>query len=174
MTMAPTKRTRTMSRRSTRIASALAPLAVATLAACTPFKVKAPPDGFVEVNDSDYLHRYKALDNVGMNIRAFDNHKGGTIEYWAGDLLNKLGEREYTKTGESKIVSGNGVQGTRYDFDYTPPGREDEAEMRKKFYTAALFVTKKHIVVIELAGDHGLADAYRKRIENIASELKVR
>ncbi len=150
-------------------------LGLLSASACTPFKVKNPPDGFVEVSSSDYLNRYKALDNVGMNIRAFDNFEGGTMEYWAGDLLKKLGEREYTKTAEAKLSSRNGVEGMRYDFDYTPPGSAEEGgEKQPKFYSVGLFVTKEYIVVVELAGDAGLAEAYRKRMATIAGELAVR
>jgi hypothetical protein len=158
------------------------------------FKVSNPPEGFVEVNRSSYLARYKALDNVGMNVRAFDNHEGGTMAYWSGDLLKKLAERGYTKTGEGTLKSANGVTGQRYDFDYAPPGgpiAESEAPddasgdatssesteglaSAPKFYTVVLFVTKKNIVVVELAGDSSLAGDYRQRVGDVAKELRVK
>jgi hypothetical protein len=162
---------------------AVAAASISTVAAgCgQQFKVSDPPDGFVEVNNYGSLARYKALDNVGLNVRAFDNYEGGTIEYWSGDLLKKLAERGYTKTGEDTINSGNGVKGNRYDFSYVPlggkkkvEGEDDPDAMPEKFYTACLFVTKDNIVVIELAGNMSLAAEYRGRLDAIAANVKVR
>ena len=134
--------------------------------------IPARTDGFVEVNKSDYLTRYKALDNVGMNVRNFDNHEGGTMTYWSGDLLKKLADREYVHVQSADVATGNGVKGQRHDFDYTPRG--EGPHIKPKFYTALLFVTKKNIVVVELAGDAELADEYRKRIPEITAAIKVR
>ena len=174
------------------LAASLGLLTLGTTGCKKHFKVSNPPEGFVEVNRSSYLARYKALDNVGMNVRAFDNHEGGTMAYWSGDLLKKLAERGYTKTGESTVKSANGVSGQQYDFDYTPPGgpiaesdgpepaAEAEGDAAQgvpdapKFYTVVLFVTKKNIVVVELAGDSSLAGDYRQRVGAIAKELRVK
>jgi hypothetical protein len=140
-----------------------------------PFKVSEVPDGFVEVNAYDWNARYKALDNVGMRVHAFENHKGGTLAYWSKDMTNKLAQRGYTKTGEAQTKSANGIQGQVLHFDYTPPGQKDaEGEPRLKFYSTVLFVTEKHRVVLEFAGDSEYAGEYRNRIDAVAQTLKVR
>lgn len=154
-------------------------LGVATLllasACAAPFKVSEVPEGFVEVSQSDWSARYKALDNVGMKVHAFDNHKGGTLDYWGADVVNKLANRGYTKTGEGKTSSGNGVEGRVLHFDYTPPGqKDDEGEALLKFYTLVLFVTEDHRVVLEYAGDASYAASYRPRIDAVAKTLTIR
>jgi hypothetical protein len=141
----------------------------------TPFKVTEVPTGFVEVSESDWGARYKALDNVGMRVHAFENHKGGTLDYWGADLVNKLATRGYTKTGEGKTKSGNGVEGRVFHFDYSPPGQKDEAgEDLLKFYTAVLFVTEKHRVVLEYAGDAAYAQDYRPSVDEVAKTISIR
>ncbi len=155
----------------------LALVAASTLSAgcAAPFKVSEVPDGFVEVNAYDWNARYKALDNVGMRVHAFENHKGGKLDYWVADLINKLAQRGYTKTGEGQTKSANGVDGRIVHFDYTPAGQKDaKGEPMLKFYSAVLFVTEKHRVVLEFAGDAGYAADYRARIEGVAQTVKVR
>ena len=171
------------SNRSTTLGVFLATAAVPLAAGCSSFKVADPPPGFVEVSSYGDLARYKALDNVGLNVRAFDNHEGGTIEYWSGDLKKKLTDRGYELTAESAVISRNGRNGRRYDFDYVPLGKKDDAEARAqaeangeefdKFYTVCIFVTKEQIVVMELAGDQTLAPAYRSRVDTILGEITV-
>ena len=140
-----------------------------------PFKVTEVPDGFVEVNAYDWNARYKALDNVGMRVHAFQNHKGGTLEYWASDMTNKLAQRGYTKTGEGQTKSSNGVPGKVLHFDYSPPGQKNpEGEPVLKFYSTVLFVTEKHRVVLEFAGNVEYAGDYRNRIDGVAQTLKIR
>jgi hypothetical protein len=161
--------------RSTLCVGALALSTLFASACAAPFKVTEVPDGFVEVDASDYNARYKALDNVGMRVHAFDNHKGGTLEYWSEDLTNKLAERGYTKTGEGKTKSGNGVDGQVLHFDYSPPGQKDaEGNELQKFYSVVLFVTEDYRVVLETAGDVGYAGDYRNRIDAVAATLKIR
>ncbi|HLT35326.1 MAG TPA: hypothetical protein VK034_03550, partial [Enhygromyxa sp.] len=109
---------------------------------CASFKLKNPPPGFIEVSSSDWRGdaelRMKAPDNVGLNITSFENHRGGTLPLWSTDMVKKLAGRGYTLERQTAVKSRNGVDGTRFDFSYTPRG-DDNAE--EKFYTAVLFVT---------------------------------
>lgn len=148
---------------------------LASTGCAAPFKISDSPDGFVQVSDDDWGARYKALDNVGMRVDAFENYEGGTLDYWGKDLVNKLAMRGYTKTGEGKTKSGNGEEGAVYHFDYSPPGQKDaEGQDALKFYTVVLFVTDKHRVVIEFAGDIAYAREYRANIDAVARTFKIR
>jgi hypothetical protein len=136
--------------------------------ACAPFKID-PPTGFVEVSDSSWETRMKAQDNVGLRVHRFENVRGGTLGYWAADLVNKLGKRGYTLVNQAPASSKNGKQGTRFDFEYTAPATEEA-----KFYSVVLFVTDKHKVTLEVAGDEQYGPAYQARIGELTKELKVR
>jgi hypothetical protein len=142
--------------------------AAAALSGCAAYKLDPPP-GFALVSDGDYETRMKAQDNVGLSVRRFENVKGGTLGYWASDLVNKLGKRGYVLTGQSPVESKNGKDGTRFDFDYTLPGTD-----KAKFYTVSLFVTDKYKVVVQVAGDKQFAGTYRGQLGQILGELRVR
>ncbi len=113
-----------------------------------PFKMKDPPTDFAEVEAWDGFLRMKAGDDVGLNVRSFDNVDGGTLAYWSEDMVEKLGRRGYILTKQSAVESRNGVVGTRFDFDYASPTTGEA-----KFYTAILFVSDQWRIVVQLAGD---------------------
>lgn len=142
--------------------------AAATLSGCAAYKLDPPP-GFALVSAGEYETRMKAQDNVGLSVRRFENVKGGTLAYWASDLVNKLGRRGYVLTAQAPVATKNGKDGARFDFDYVLPGTD-----KPKFYTVSLFVTDKYKVVVQVAGDKEFASSYRGRLGEILGELKVR
>jgi hypothetical protein len=137
---------------------------------CASFKLKDPPPGFAQVSAYRDNARYKSGDDVGVNITAFNNVKGGTLTFWAEDLIEKLGRRGYALHRQTPVTSKNGVVGTRFDFSYVPPTSDGE----KKFYTAILFVSDEHRVVVQLAGEYALESKYQAPAAEIAREIKVR
>jgi hypothetical protein len=145
-------------------------LFAATLAVggCRKYKLE-PPTGFAQVDDDDDGARMKAGDDVGLNLRVFDNVDGGTLEFWAEDLVKKLGRRGYALVGQTAVKSKNGVVGTRFDFDYTAPGTTE-----KKFYSASLFVSDSSVVVVQLAGDEARRAAWAPKLDGIAAQTVVR
>ncbi len=145
----------------------LAALAL-SMTACRSFKLE-PPEGFAQVDDDKYGARMKAGDDVGLNLRVFDNVEGGTLGFWSEDLVKKLGKRGYALVGQNAVTSRNGVVGTRFDFDYTPPGTT-----AKKFYAAVLFVSDANVVVVQLAGDEARRSHWAPKIDGIAGETIVR
>lgn len=141
---------------------------------CASFKLKNPPPGFIEVSSDDYGGeaelRMKAPDNVGLNITTFSNRRGGTLAIWADDMITKLTARGYLLQRQEAVESRNGVEGTRFDFAYQPPGAEDQ----QKFYTAVLFVTDAWQVVVQLAGKSELAAAHGEDLDRILADIKIR
>jgi hypothetical protein len=138
------------------------------------FKLKDAPPGFIEVSsskwDGDAELRMKAPDNVGLNITTFPNYRGGTLPLWAEDMIKKFAERGYVLQGQDAVKSGNGVEGTRFDFLHEPPGSDDGV----KFYTAVLFVTDDWIVVVQIAGKSDLAAEHGDDLAGILAKIKVR
>jgi hypothetical protein len=138
------------------------------------FKLKDAPPGFIEVSsskwDGDAELRMKAPDNVGLNITSFANYRGGTLPLWAEDMIKKFADRGYVLQGQEAVKSGNGVEGTRFDFLHQPPGSDDGP----KFYTAVLFVTDEWIVVVQIAGKSELASQHGEDLAGILAKIKVR
>jgi len=143
-------------------------LTVALSSGCKKYKIE-PPTDFVEVHAYSSEVRMKAQDNVGLNLRAFKNVRGGSLSFWGSDLVDKLAARGYQLVAQAPARSANGVVGTRFDFDYTPQGKDTP-----KFYTAVLFVTDDYRFVLQVAGDKSREAAYNGRIDDIASDIKVR
>lgn len=139
-----------------------------TTSGCRKYKLE-PPAGFAQVDDDDYGVRMKAGDDVGLHLRVFPNVDGGTLEFWAGDMVKKLGKRGYSLTGQTAAKSKNGVAGTRFDFDYTAPGSTE-----KKFYSATLFVSDKNVVVVQVAGDAVRRDHWAPKLDGIGGDTVVR
>lgn len=148
--------------------AALLPLALAPAVGCAAFKLE-PPDGFVEVSKWSRELHLKAQDNVGLSLKVFKNVKGGSLDYWGADLVKKLGLRGYHLVAQEAVKSGNGVEGTRFDFEYTAEGSEEA-----KFYVAVLFTTDEWKFVLQVAGNKALAPTYKARIADILADLKVR
>lgn len=152
-----------------RITLILAPALLALAAGCNAYRLE-PPAGFAQVYADDYGAHMKANNNVGLKIRVFDNVEGGTLTFWSRDMVEKLGKRSYQLVNQTPAESKNGVVGTRFDFAYTPVG-EDEPP---RFYTAVLFVSDEHIVVMQLAGLEAYKTQYTAEIDGILADLKVR
>jgi hypothetical protein len=152
-----------------RIIHTLAPALLALAAGCNAYRLE-PPAGFAEVYADDYSAHMKANNNVGLKIQVSENVKGGTLTFWSRDMVEKLDKRGYTLVDQTPAESKNGVVGTRFDFTYTPVGDAEPP----RFYTAVLFVSDKHKVVLQLAGLEAYKPQYSGEVEGILGELKVR
>jgi hypothetical protein len=128
------------------------------------------PNGFAQVESGEDGAHYKGSNNVGLRVNTFDNVKGGSLSFWSEDLVRKLGARGYTLARQSPAKAKNGLTGTRFDFDYQPPG--EKVEPRK--YSVVLFVTDKHLVVMQLAGESDVIGGASAQLDTIASATKVR
>src|SRR5690606_40429774 len=109
--------------------------AAVLLAGCNAYRLEPPP-GFAQVDRDDSGVRMKGPDEVGLNLRVYDNVRGGTLAYWSEDLVRKLAKRGYRLEAQAAVVSDNGVAGTRFDFAYQARDTKDP-----KFFTALLFVS---------------------------------
>jgi len=139
-----------------------------TAMGCNAYRLRPPPAGFAEVSSDTHQARFKAGDNVGLSVRVFDNVRGGTLAFWGEDLVRKLAQRGYTLVHHEPVHSKNRKEGTRFDFSYQARDGVD------KFYSVMLFVTDKHRIVVDMAGDESFAARYESRLRPIASETTVR
>jgi hypothetical protein len=148
----------------------LAGLATAALllGGCNAYRLD-PPTGFAQVDRDASGVRMKGSDEVGLNLRVYDNVEGGTLAYWSEDLVRKLAKRGYRLEKQSPVTSDNGVVGTRFDFAYASPGDDTP-----KFFTALLFVTDKYKVIVQVAGDAEHHPRIARQVDQIAAATKVR
>lgn len=156
-----------------RTATLVIGVAAVAMGGCASFKLREAPSGFAEVHrDGSGLAelRAKAGDKVGLRVVSFGNVRGGSLAYWSQDLVDKLGARGYTLVRHAPARSANGVVGTRFDFDYSPPGAEDQTF----FYSVVLFATDEYRVVIQMAGDHGRAVVHGPELDAVAAAIRVR
>ena len=141
---------------------------------CAPsFKLEDAPPGFIEVNSYTSMGeaelRMKAPDNVGINITTESNFRGGTLALWADDMLRKLGERGYVLLRQEAVKSANGIEGTRFDFSYNPPGGDGH----ERFYTAVLFVTDEWRVIVQIAGRTELQADHQGDLQQVLQTIKI-
>jgi hypothetical protein len=134
---------------------------------CNAYRLDPPP-GFAEVSQGDAGAHMIAGDKVGLNIKVYPNVRGGTLAFWSEELVRKLGERGYTLQRQTAVESKNGVAGTRFDFAYTNPDGEE------KFYSAVLFATNKHKVIVQVAGASEHASRYHAQLDGIAKDTVAR
>lgn len=146
----------------------LAALALSATTGCAAFSLD-PPAGFAEAQDYDHHVRMKGSDNVGLTVKVYDNVRGGTLAFWAEDMVKKFGLRGYHLEQQTPVVSKNGKTGTRFDFGYTSRGDE-----KRKFYTIALFVTDKYRTVVAIAGDAHHATRFRGQFPTIIRDVTIR
>ena len=160
-----------MTIRNSMIYALLAGLCLSS-AACSSFKLKNTPPGFIEVSSSNWDNegqlRMKAPDNVGINVTTESNFRGGTLVLWAEDMISKLSERGYVLQRQEEVKSKNGVPGTRFDFSYQPPGEE-----QARFYTAVLFVSDEWRVIVQVAGLASLEAEHQDDLQQLIREIKV-
>ncbi len=126
----------------------------------------APP-GFAEAEHDWRTRHYKASDNVGLRFTVFDNVRGGTLEYWGNDLVDKLQQRGYVLLSQGALRSDNNLRGTRYDFRLS---REDADE--PMFLVVGLFVTDDYRYVAQLAGRDEFYETHASAVPTVFGSLR--
>jgi hypothetical protein len=134
---------------------------------CAAYKMKTPT-GFARVSETKHMVHYKGRDDVGLNVRVFGNVDGGTLSFWTDDLTDKLSRRGYNLERATELTSKNGVPGQRLDFTYAPD------ESTNKSYSVVVFATDAHRVVVQLAGDPEPQAKHGKKLDQVASQMKIR
>jgi hypothetical protein len=134
---------------------------------CKPYKLEPPP-GFAEVSADEYGSRMIGGEHVGLNLKVWNNVPGGTLTFWSQDLVRKLADREYALTRQTAVESGNGVVGTRFEFDYVNPDGE------AKFYSVVVFATNEHLFALQMAGNAEYRDRFRAELDQAIRDARLR
>jgi hypothetical protein len=165
--------------RSLPLLAALALLGEGT--GCTAYRLRPPP-GYAVVDDdpkwAESTH-LKGAEGVGVRVQAFTNVRGGTLAYWADDLVRKLSARGYVLLAQAPATSKNGRPGVRFDFTQPPVATGADAAAlgdagREHFYTVVLFATDEHRVVLQVAGLAEQRDRALAQLPQMLERLDVR
>jgi hypothetical protein len=141
-------------------------VAVASVA-CRPFDINTP-DSFVELDEerwSRYDYRATTADGVVVSVRAIDNDREGTLNFWTEAVRSKLRDaRGYALLEEADVTARGGVRGKQMRF-----GRDDSGHSYR--YWVTLFVRSTgrdpRVWVIEAGGEEEVFERRREAVEQL-------
>jgi hypothetical protein len=146
-------------------------LALGCLAGCGyAFEASTPP-GFVELEqqqDAGYAYRATNADGLVMAVRQLDNDPKGELGFWEQAIENQLRQRAgYSLLEKRDAKSADGTPGRQLRFGH------DEGKTPHLYYVT-LFVTDRHIFVIEQGGTKELAEAHAADLDGAVIRFRVK
>lgn len=139
--------------------------AACSLPGCITGRLDAP-EGYIETRyPGQYEQRFISSDHNVLAVRAMDNPKGGTLDFWTKAVRNELTSIiGYELKAESDIAAGRLV-GRLFEFaastdhgDYT--------------YLVAVFVTDRQVSVVEAGGPADAMAADRDKLLHAIASLR--
>ena len=139
---------------------------------CRPFRIDTP-DSFIEVEESRrsfYDYRATSADGVVVAVRAIENDRRGTLDFWAQAVRNKLRDaRGYALTDEHDLNARGGMPGKQLRF-----GRDESGHSYT--YWVTLFVrrdgSKPRVWVIEAGGQSEVFEQRREELERLIASFE--
>lgn len=128
---------------------AIATVALLLLAGCGHSFQATTPASFVELDDSkdDYDYRATSADGLVIGVRELKHDPKGDEAFWIKVLQDRLRDDSgYALLETRETKSADGVKGTRMRFGH------DEKGGKPYLYEVTLFVTPKHLVLVEFGG----------------------
>lgn len=130
------------------------------VAGCGPSFEAATPPGFVELEDQTlYDYRATTADGLVIAIRELDHEPKGAMEFWTRAIENRMRQRGgYALLGTHDVKSKDGVDGKQMRFGHDESGRPH-------LYYITVFVTEKHLFLVEAGGTKELMERNAKDID---------
>jgi hypothetical protein len=116
------------------------------------FEATTPP-GFVELEDqTSYDYRATNADGLVIAVREIDHEPKGEMAFWTKAIENRMRQRGgYALIGTHDVKSKNGLDGKQLRFGHDESGTPH-------LYYVTIFLTEKHIFLIEAGGTKELMD----------------
>jgi hypothetical protein len=116
------------------------------------FEATTPP-GFVELEDQEaYDYRATNADGLVLAVREIDHEPKGQMAFWTRAIENRMRQRGgYALLGTRDVKSKNGLDGKQLRFGHDESGTPH-------LYYVTVFVTDKHIFVLEAGGTKELME----------------
>jgi hypothetical protein len=125
------------------------------------------PDGFAELDDNDdYGYRATSAEGVVLAVRKEDNDPKGGLDFWSTAVKNDLSARGYQLAKTKSIKSKNGVAGQELRYETVRSGRPN-------VLWVAVFVSGKHVIVVEAGGDVAHFEKSEDKVEAAIENLEV-
>lgn len=111
-----------------------------------------PPDGFIELRQSDHELRLAAADASAIRVTYRENKKNGTTQFWA-----EIFKRELTEFKGYKLVKEEPVHGkSGMLFELLAPYNNSEY-----YYALAVLTNEDHVYVLELGAEKTVYEKHR-------------
>lgn len=143
-------------------------LAAALLGGCSHDFTAVTPRGFVELDDQHrYDYRATSADGLVIGVRELDNDVKGELSFWTRAIENQLRSRGgYALLETRDVKSKDGVAGKQLRFGH------DEGATPHLYYLS-VFVTPKHIELIEIGGTKELVTQNLAAVELAVASFSV-
>lgn len=136
------------------------------------FAIEHPAD-FVVLEDASsegrgYALRATSADGVVLAVRALDNERHGSRDFWVEAIRNRLRrDRGYALTSESEVSAASGERGHQMRFGH------DDASGRPYVYWVTVFVTDARIFVVEAGGRRDRFEPATAEVERALGTFRI-
>ena len=135
------------------------------------FHVEAPRD-FVSLDDASthargYAMRATSADGVVMGVRALDNDRHGSTEFWVEAIRNQVRrDQGYALTSEADVTAATGEAGHQMRFGHDDGGHP-------YVYWVTVYVTTDRIFVVEAGGRRDRFEAATAQLESALTTFRI-
>jgi hypothetical protein len=124
------------------------------------------PDGFAELDDGDYAYRATSAEGVVIAVRREANDPKANLAFWSAAVDYELRRKGYTARASKEVKSAEGVPGKQIRYEATREGRPN-------VLWTTVFVTGKHVVVVEAGGDSAHFERVEADVEKAIKALEL-
>ncbi len=144
-----------------------AALAVAALTSgCATTQMDTPAGFAAHERDDRYELRVSDGEGVVLAVRTEKNRPQGDLPYWTSALDAQLRQAGYEANAARDITSADGHAGKQLRYVLTDGGRQ-------LVFWMTVFVTGRHVVVVEAGGDASFFEPKADAVDSAISTLNV-
>jgi hypothetical protein len=143
-------------------------LCALALAGCGHAFEAATPPGFVELEDQEaYDYRATTADGLVIAVREIKHEPRGQMDFWTRAIENRMRQRGgYALLGTRDVKTKAGVDGKQLRFGHDESGTPH-------LYYVTLFLTDKHIFLLEAGGTKEQMDKHASEIDYAVVNFKI-
>lgn len=155
-------------RRATGLALLLVSCASA-LACGHSFEAKTPP-GFVELDEENPSHAYRATtaDGLVVAVREIAHDPKGELSFWTRAIENELRQRGgYALLATLDVKTRSGLVGKELRFGHDEGAKPHE-------YRVTVFVTEDKLYLLEVGGTKALVASHAKDLDEYVASFRLK
>lgn len=140
-------------------------LAAVVLGGCSTARIQTP-SGFAAQQDDAYDWRASDGEGVVLAVRSEKNDPHGDLAFWSSAVDVRLRTAGYTATDRRDVKSIDGREGRQLRYELASQGRT-------LAFWVTVFVSGRHVVLVEAGGDTELFEPKRKVVEAAIASVRV-